>query len=146
MPDAWVSFLSTVAVAFVMSAGTWFLVSRQKRQLEADTGKSQAEARKTDADTAAVITGAAKDMILEMKDSIDRMGKQIDKLERQNGEKDTIIDAQEVRIEALEGEVRLVKARMGEYSKLNADLLQGSALLTEQIRSFGEEPIWRRGD
>ncbi len=128
-----------MVVALVMSVGGWFLLSRQRAKL-------QAEIRKTDANTVATITGAAKTVIEKLEASVERLERKVEKLEQEDREKTTTIEAQEHRIDALEGEVKLVKRRMREVSDLNVELLKGSGLLSEQIRSFGEEPIWRRGE
>lgn len=140
----WLPPVLAVATAIILNAGGWFLVSRQKRKIEAETVLTRAEARKTDADTADTLTGASMKIVDRLQKDVERQGKQIDELRVENARKDIVIAELEERIDHLETKVELRDARMREFSALNADLLKGTADLSTQLRDMGEEPVWSR--
>ena len=78
--------------------------------------------RKTSAEAADVITEAALKIVGKLQVQVDVLQEEVDELKC---------------------EVELQTVRIRTVGKLNAKLLRGSTLLTNQVLELGEEPVWR---
>ena len=104
---ALVSGIVALLVAGIPTTVSWFLARSQRR--------------KTDADTADVLTGAALKIV-------EKLQTQVEKLEK--------------KVLVLEGDLKIQRGALKTMTELNVGLLRGTIILTEQLIGLGEEPCW----
>lgn len=92
--------------------------------------------RKSEADTADVISKAAGQAVKLAQDSMGDFQARIDALEYRVNEQDAVIQLQKRRLDELHGEVETLRARIREYRR-------GIAILIRQIESSGDYPAYR---
>ena len=104
---ALVSGIVALLVAGIPTTVSWFLARSQRR--------------KTDADAADVLTGAALKIVKELQGQVDKLERHVTKLEK---------------------ELEFQKGALKTMTELNVGLLRGTIILTEQLIGLGEEPCW----
>lgn len=95
--------------------------------------------RKTDADAAQAVSGAAVALAKQTQDSINDFQARIDVMDFRLNEQSSVIQLQEKQIESLRTDVAILREKIREFR-------QGIAILTAQIEGAGMTPQYRPKD
>jgi hypothetical protein len=114
--------VAAVLAAIIGAASAWYLAGAQRKKTEAEAKKANADAKKAAADAAGTLTGAALELVEKLQGQVDALEKDVEELQCE--------------VERQRGRIRVV-------TKLNARLLRGAAILTDQLKELGQKPAWR---